>query len=774
MAENALIGALRVTLGLDSAAFEKGADRAIGKMDAMSKAGYLTGRSLRFVFDSAVSVAGAIAAAFTVQAVKQALDYAASIGEVATQIGVTTTELQAYRFAATQTNVTQAELEKSLSKLTLALGKAGTGAKKEAQTFEILGISIKDAEGNIRPTGEVFLEVADRIASITDPAKRAAAATAVFGEDARKLLPLLEGGADGLREFGRQAEEAGAIISEGDIAKADQTADKIDALVQQLKTDFSREVAQNADAIGDLAGALTGLLGVIARVGSAYVNFWKDAGAAAGRGLGTIAAYASYYTGIGRRDPNTAQTPFVRPTMASLFGTGGGAAPDLSKLNAPSPRRGGGGRQQRDRTEDFAYKLQELGKDVDQSFSRDFTPDAIKRADELREQLDDIAESARKAGVPMAQFSDKVAELKTRIAELETGALEREAEDFGDQVWKVARSVERLDAGSVTPLEARLGEVNDRYTDLQKRIRDQIEENEKLASVNSDAATQMQKLRDLLLQVTAAHEKATAAALSQYAAEQELRDLAAQQSAQQIGLDIQGLQRASGAAGVETPQQLEMRQIEEQLQAERLSALTQLREYEMQLADAKRENDVEEAARLTGLVDLQREYYGLVTETQAEQIVIQQRLQDAFSDFTNGLSNALFDMVTKFDFSLKSIGDVFLKLLNDVFLRPALDSLAGSASGFLSSLFAGGFATGGTIPRGQWGIVGENGPEPAFAGDAPLRVYPNETLGGGRGDQYNITVAGAMSDRDARRTGSQIAVGISKTQATKRKAGLAG
>lgn len=55
-----------------------------------------------------------------------------------------------------------------------------------------------------------------------------------------------------------------------------------------------------------------------------------------------------------------------------------------------------------------------------------------------------------------------------------------------------------------------------------------------------------------------------------------------------------------------------------------------------------------------------------------------------------------------------------------------LDSLfGGGARGPFSMSFAGGFATGGTIPTGQFGVVGEEGPELAFAGPGGLGIMSN-------------------------------------------------
>lgn len=51
----------------------------------------------------------------------------------------------------------------------------------------------------------------------------------------------------------------------------------------------------------------------------------------------------------------------------------------------------------------------------------------------------------------------------------------------------------------------------------------------------------------------------------------------------------------------------------------------------------------------------------------------------------------------------------------------------GKMGGWLSSLFAGGFATGGYIPPGKWGMTGERGPEPIFGGRSGVTVHPAST-----------------------------------------------
>ena len=77
---------------------------------------------------------------------------------------------------------------------------------------------------------------------------------------------------------------------------------------------------------------------------------------------------------------------------------------------------------------------------------------------------------------------------------------------------------------------------------------------------------------------------------------------------------------------------------------------------------------------------------------------------------------------------------------------------AGSAGGgfnfgsMLSSLFGGGFADGGYLGPGRWGIAGERGPEPIFGGRGGVSVMPNSSM---RGASNNFTFNyNHSSDRD--------------------------
>jgi len=159
-------------------------------------------------------------------------------------------------------------------------------------------------------------------------------------------------------------------------------------------------------------------------------------------------------------------------------------------------------------------------------------------------------------------------------------------------------------------------------------------------------------------------------------------------------------------------------------------------------------------ARLRGTIALQTQLGEIIDSTTAQQIQTQERLQDAYQRFTDGLSDELTDMIADWEFDLDGLRDVFKQFAKDMFIRPGLDALGGVVGNFFKG-FGGGFAKGGHLMGGKWGIAGEDGPEPIFAGAGGLNIVNNdEAFGGGgrRGNTiFNITTPNADSFRYSQR-----------------------
>lgn len=89
----------------------------------------------------------------------------------------------------------------------------------------------------------------------------------------------------------------------------------------------------------------------------------------------------------------------------------------------------------------------------------------------------------------------------------------------------------------------------------------------------------------------------------------------------------------------------------------------------------------------------------------------------------------------------------------------------GGALGLLTGLFKGGFAEGGTLPPGTWGIAGERGPEPIYAGTTGMTVVPTpvSSRSGGSSTSIAVTIGleGANGDATIREiAGKAAAIGV--------------
>ncbi|BBF70186.1 hypothetical protein [Sphingomonas bisphenolicum] len=251
-----IIGALRVTLGFDTSQFEHGSERAKQKIktDATAIKAEVSGLR-RAIGDLTTAFIGVEA----VQAAKRALDYAGSLKAAATEAGVARKELQEYRYVATQTDLTQQEMDGTLKKLTKTIGEAKAGTKEQATLFRDLGVSVQDANGRIYSAGEVLPKLADALSKIKDPATRARLEVKLFGEAGQKLDGLLAQGSKGIELLRQRARELGLVLSDDLADGASEANDRLAEIKMTLDTRFAAAVASNASSILGLANALATL-----------------------------------------------------------------------------------------------------------------------------------------------------------------------------------------------------------------------------------------------------------------------------------------------------------------------------------------------------------------------------------------------------------------------------------------------------------------------------------------------------------------------------------
>ena len=175
--------------------------------------------------------AAAIAAAGSLFGLAQSV---ANIGDEARKtaqgLGLTTEKLQQMQFAASIAGVKSQDFFNSLRKLTKTMSDASQGLVTYKKTYDALGISVTDVNGELRGSDEVLADVADKFAAMPDNAKKTAFALELFGRSGARLIPFLNEGSKGIAKLGAEASALGFVMSEKTAKAAEEFNDAITRL----------------------------------------------------------------------------------------------------------------------------------------------------------------------------------------------------------------------------------------------------------------------------------------------------------------------------------------------------------------------------------------------------------------------------------------------------------------------------------------------------------------------------------------------------------------
>ena len=244
-----LVGRLKATLGLDARGFDSGLKKSESRVKRFGKAISKIGAGLSLVS------AGVLAA------VRNQLNAADELSKSAQRLGVPIEELSALRHAADMSAVSTSDLDNGLRRLSRNMQDASTGGKKTSALFRDLGISVSDANGKLRPTSEVMADAADRLAAMPDGAKKTALAFELFGRAGTNLIPMLNGGREGLQGMLKEARELGLVVDQKTGKAAENFNDNLSRLSKTVR--------------GVLLQSTAALAPVLERITNAVVNASK-------------------------------------------------------------------------------------------------------------------------------------------------------------------------------------------------------------------------------------------------------------------------------------------------------------------------------------------------------------------------------------------------------------------------------------------------------------------------------------------------------------------
>ena len=196
----------------------KQADDSSKKFEALGGVCKAVGAAIVAAF-AAVSAAAVAAGKALVDMTREGAKYADSVLTESAVTGIATDKLQEYMYAAELVDVSTDTLTKSMAKQIKSMKSAADGSKSYVEAYEKLGVSVTDANGNLRDSDTVYWELIDALGKLENETERDALAMTILGKSAQELNPLIIAGADTMQELGEKAREAGYVIGE-DMLKA--------------------------------------------------------------------------------------------------------------------------------------------------------------------------------------------------------------------------------------------------------------------------------------------------------------------------------------------------------------------------------------------------------------------------------------------------------------------------------------------------------------------------------------------------------------------------
>lgn len=235
---------------------------------------------------------------------KTTLEGSETLTRLSKQTGLTTGLIQGFGRAARETGIDQETANNALAKFTVNVGKAGVGSKQSSAALSDLGISVRDFS-RLKPD-EQFALVAQKLAAIQDPARRARDEVALFSRAGVQLdQALVKVGTEGIDPFIKHLQTLGVFLDVETLASIKHSAetfkelnDTVKGVATQFLIGFTPALQTAADELvkATTSGSngfkdLGKVIGVVLKaVLLGFVTIGKGIGAVVAIGVGTVKA----------------------------------------------------------------------------------------------------------------------------------------------------------------------------------------------------------------------------------------------------------------------------------------------------------------------------------------------------------------------------------------------------------------------------------------------------------------------------------------------------
>ena len=162
------------------------------------------------------------------------------------QTGISTAELQKMKYASELVDVSVEEITGAMTKMKKNMAST---SKDTQAAFQNIGVSVTDANGELRDSTEVFYEVLQGLSKISNETERDVVAMQLFGKSADQLAGIIDDGGAALKALGEEAEQLGIVLDEDTLGSLNDVNDSIDKLKAKANGELAKSGAKAMETL---------------------------------------------------------------------------------------------------------------------------------------------------------------------------------------------------------------------------------------------------------------------------------------------------------------------------------------------------------------------------------------------------------------------------------------------------------------------------------------------------------------------------------------------
>lgn len=200
------------------------------------------------------------------QLMRDTMNYADSVSDLAAQYGVSTDAISEMQYIADQSST-------SVEGMTSAMTMLYNRAKEDSDVFKELGVSVKDSNGNFKAMDELLYETVGALNNLEDENAKNAYMLKTFGRSAMSVGEVVRKSGEELARMRQEAHDLGIVMSEETVQGASDFNDQLAVLKLQGKSALAELIAGAPDAEEKLQNFIDSVLKMLDRHIPSFVNF---------------------------------------------------------------------------------------------------------------------------------------------------------------------------------------------------------------------------------------------------------------------------------------------------------------------------------------------------------------------------------------------------------------------------------------------------------------------------------------------------------------------